>query len=63
MNAYEREGYANRKEYLDALAEQFDLPAHVVYTAAGLLGQNEDFDGLISTLEDESMSGRWEDEE
>lgn len=48
-------GYANRQDYLDDLADMFDLPIGLVYAAAELLGANEDFDGLVSTLEDESM--------
>ena len=52
MSIYEENGYANRREYLDAMAEDYGLEKHDVRLVAGLLGPSEDFDGLISTLEE-----------
>lgn len=52
MSIYEENGYANRREYLDAMAEDYGLEKHEVRLVAGLLGPCEDFDGLISTLEE-----------
>ena len=52
MNVYQREGFKNRKEYLENLAADFGLPEDVVFMTADLLGPSEDFDGLISSLED-----------
>lgn len=52
MTTYTEQGYTNRKQYLDSLAENFGLDEEIVHTAAGMLGPNEDFDGLITTLED-----------
>ena len=49
QDAYQIAGYTNRQEYLDCLAEDY---GDSVYSAAELLGESEDFDGLISTLED-----------
>ena len=46
---YKAQGYENRKEYLDCLAEDY---GEQVYAIAELLGENEDFDGLISLCED-----------
>jgi len=43
-----------RKEYLRGLAEDYGLPLSHVVTVAILLGEDEDYDGLISTLEDMS---------
>ena len=37
-NIYQQNGYADRNDYMFCLAE--------------ILGKNEDFDGLVSTLED-----------
>ena len=51
-NEYRRNGYANRAAYLRALAEDFDAPLDMVQMMADLLGPTEDFDGLISMLED-----------
>ena len=52
MSIDEENGYANRREYLDAMAEDYGLEKHDVRLVAGLLGPSEDFDGLISTLEE-----------
>jgi len=55
MNQYQAEGYESRREYLESLAEQFDLPRAEVFMAAQMLGPNEDFDGLVTSLEDEAQ--------
>lgn len=52
MSIYEENGYANRREYLDALAEDYGLEKSDVRLVASLLGPSEDFDGLISSLEE-----------
>lgn len=49
---YQQEGFANRKEYLSSLADDFGLEESDVFAAASMLGPNEDFDGLITMLED-----------
>jgi hypothetical protein len=41
-----------RDEYLADLAEDYGLPVYVVQTLADMLGSDEDFDGLISAMED-----------
>ena len=51
-NIYQRKGYKNRKDYLECLAEDYCVPLDFVYVLASTLGKNEDFDGLISSLED-----------
>ena len=50
MNEYQANGYANRKEYLKSLCEEY--PKDIVYMLADLLGSSEDFDGLVTSLED-----------
>jgi hypothetical protein len=52
MDVYEKNGYDNRKHYLNCLAEDFGIEKSVVYEMASILGQNEDFDGLVTTVED-----------
>jgi hypothetical protein len=52
MNVYQENGYQNRKEYLESLAEEFGVDLSVVYTIASVYGSNEDFDGLVTALED-----------
>jgi len=56
MNYYIDNGFKNRKHYLNSLAEDFELDRETVYMMADLLGESEDFDGLITSLEDYSES-------
>jgi hypothetical protein len=51
-NPYVEEGYANRTEYLRGLADNMGLPVSTVFALADMLGPNEDFDGLVTELED-----------
>ena len=63
MNIYEENGYASRGEYLDAMAEDYGLEKSDVRLLADLLGPNEDFDGLISGLEEmQDMKARYQEE-
>ena len=57
-NIYQREGYKNRKDYLECMAADYCVPLDIVCALASVLGKNEDFDGLISSLED--MEGMFE---
>lgn len=41
-----------RTEYLDQLAEEFGLSKSLVFDLAHMLGPEEDFDGLVTGLED-----------
>lgn len=52
MSIYTEQGYKNRKDYLDSLAEDYGIDRHTVYAIASMLGPNEDFDGLVSNLQD-----------
>ena len=49
---YRLHGYRGRRDYLRTLAEDNDWPLDTVLMAASMLGQSEDFDGLITHLED-----------
>ncbi len=49
---YQERGYSGRKDYLKNLADDFGIPFSVVVEVAAVLGPNEDFDGLISSLDD-----------
>lgn len=55
MSIYSDEGHKSRRDHLKGLAEEFNLNIEEVFIAADMLGPDEDFDGLISTLEDMSM--------
>lgn len=51
-NVYTRNGYKNRRDYLESLAKEYGVSYMEVYGLASILGENEDFDGLISELDD-----------
>lgn len=53
-NVYTKNGYDNRKAYLTAQSDWFGVDLSTVFYLAEILGENEDFDGLISSLEDMS---------
>lgn len=52
MTVYKENGYSNREDYLKSLAEDFDMEYENVLMLATTLGEEEDFDGLITVLED-----------
>jgi len=53
-NIYIENGYKNRRDYLENLALDMGLDREIVFSLASLLGSVEDFDGLVSSLEDYS---------
>lgn len=54
MSIYTENGFSSRKEYLIDLADNFGVDPSVVFALANMLGPNEDFDGLVTSLEDYS---------
>jgi hypothetical protein len=54
MSIYTERGFKNRKEYLEAVSREYDLPEEMVFATADLLGESEDFDGLLSMCADEA---------
>lgn len=56
-NIYQENGYYNREDYLRCLSEDWDIPFTTVKMLADILGPNEDFDGLVTTLEDADEMG------
>ena len=52
-NLYKKlEGCEDREEYLSMLADEYELDISVVKNLAEILGQEEDFDGLVVALQD-----------
>jgi hypothetical protein len=49
---YQAKGFENRRAYLESLAEDFGIDKRTVFAVASVLGKSEDFDGLVSGLED-----------
>ena len=56
-NVYQENGFNNRREYLADLADNMGMDEDVVFMLADVLGPNEDFDGLVTSLEDYEMMG------
>lgn len=52
MNIYQQNGYENREDYLRCFADDYGLSYEEVLTVANTLGEDEDFDGLVSFLEE-----------
>lgn len=52
MDIYKENSYEDRSDYLECLAEDYDVDVTVVHALADLLGCNEDFDGLVVALQD-----------
>lgn len=52
MNIYQENGFATRAEYLQHLADSYGVPFAIVESLSNLLGPNEDFDGLVTSVED-----------
>lgn len=51
-NIYQENGYSDRDDYLTCLSEDYGISLEDVYSLADMPGENEDFDGLVSALED-----------
>ena len=60
-NVYQENGYEGRDDYLRSLSDDYGVPLDAVLAMAEVLGPEEDFDGLVSNLED-AMYGGWFDE-
>ena len=41
-----------REQYLRQLADEYGIDELIVFELADVLGENEDYDGLINALED-----------
>jgi len=52
MSVYTDNGYESRKDYLKTLAEENGVPYSAVLSLASMLGPDEDFDGLVTGIED-----------
>ena len=51
-NIYQENGYTDRDDCLTCLSEDYGISIEDVYSLAEMLGENEDFDGLVCALED-----------
>jgi hypothetical protein len=55
--AYAANGYKDREDYLNSLAEDRGIDPFAVNMMADILGDSEDFDGLVTELDDMEYSG------
>jgi hypothetical protein len=60
-SVYVRNGYNDRDDYLAALADDRGVDPLVINMLAETLGESEDFDGLVSELDDLDYSGLLDD--
>ena len=51
-DVYQENGYKNRTEYLWSLTEDHNVSIETVHLYSDLMGPSEDFDGLVSALEE-----------
>jgi len=51
-DVYVLNGYRDRKDYLESMAGEYGVSYEKVALLSDILGPDEDFDGLVSTLED-----------
>lgn len=58
MSIYTDNGFKDREDYLDSLREEY---GGLVDVLIGILPELEDFDGLVTELEDAMDSGEYED--
>ena len=52
LNEYEDNGFNDRMDYLESLADEYDTDIETVLLMAEILGPSEDFDGLVTSLQD-----------
>ena len=57
QSIYQENGFENRKAYLIDLAETHGIDVQTVFALASILGSTEDFDGLVTALEDLEFEG------
>lgn len=52
MNIHRENGYDDRDDYLASLAEDYGVDPAIVEILADFLGEDEDFDGLVTMVQD-----------
>jgi hypothetical protein len=59
MSIYKQHGFDSRKAYLISIAEDYGIQESAVFLLSQMLGAGEDFDGLISHLNDLEFTGEF----
>lgn len=52
MTIHTENGYKSRTDYLQCMSQEYGVPMNTVLALADMLGENEDFDGLVTALAD-----------
>lgn len=52
LDPYVSNGFKDRAEYLQHLSDEYRVPLDTVESLAETLGENEDFDGLVTAVQD-----------
>ena len=52
QTVYTKNGYKNRRHYIRSIAEEYAVDEEFVFNLATVMGPNEDFDGLITEIQD-----------
>lgn len=52
LDPYVSNGFKDRAEYLQHLSDEYMVPLDTVESLAETLGENEDFDGLVTAVQD-----------
>jgi hypothetical protein len=62
LPVYQDEGCESRFDWLKHLAEENGVPLRDVIAMADVLGAEEDFDGLVTSVQDVAcvLNGHWE---
>lgn len=60
MSIYKANGFDSRRAYLTSIAEAYGVQVSAVFLLSQMLGAEEDFDGLISHLDDLSFNKDFE---
>jgi len=50
MSIYTDKGFKSREDYLNEIANDYDVDINLVLIAATMLGDKQDFDRLVSTV-------------
>ena len=46
-NIYQENGYKNRRDYLECMAEDYNIPLDVVFSISSLYGKSEDYEMMM----------------
>ena len=60
MSIYTDKGFKSREDYLDSLANDYDVDINLVLIAATMLGDKQDFDRLVSTIRILPLEGEYD---